>query len=130
VIADQVREPLLHVEGLRDAAYVASLVLHAEEKGPAGGVREGDDGLEDPVGAGKLALELERLAFRPCEQVDEVHGGRKHSEVLESVKLPSSKPLSRTSVRTGRPVGPARTPGTGRVLGASNAPLQPRRARS
>jgi hypothetical protein len=42
-VAHQIRESLLHVKRLADAANMASLVFHADQQCPAGGADGGDD---------------------------------------------------------------------------------------
>jgi hypothetical protein len=72
-VADQVRESLLQIKRIADAANVASPVFHADQQCPAGGIGEGDDRLQDAVRRRELSLELEGLAFGPFEDLDELH---------------------------------------------------------
>jgi hypothetical protein len=73
VVADQVGEALLQIEGIAHAAHVSALVLDADKQRSARGIGEGDDRLERAVRGGEVALELEGLALRALEQLDEVH---------------------------------------------------------
>ena len=61
------------IEGIAHAAHVPALVLDADKQRSARGVGEGDDRLERAVRGGEVALELEDLALRALEQLDEVH---------------------------------------------------------
>lgn len=65
MIADQVRDALLEDERRHHAANLAGPVLDTQKHGIAGGVRKSDDGSQESVRAGNLALELERLADGP-----------------------------------------------------------------
>jgi len=95
VIADQVGQALLQVERLGDISDMAALVLHADEERSARRVREGDDCLQGPVGAGDVALEFQGLAFGAFEQVGEVHDARKSTRKDRTASiLPSTAPFA------------------------------------
>ncbi len=70
-VADQVGEPLLEGHRIRDSANVPSPVLDTDENGTAGRVRERYDGPQQPLRRRDVALELEGLAFRASERVEE-----------------------------------------------------------
>ena len=73
-VADEVREALLQTERVAYAADVAAPVLDAEQQRAARCVGEGNDRLHHTQGSGEVALELQCLALRPPEDLDEVHG--------------------------------------------------------
>ena len=73
VVANQARQALLHLERIAHAAHVPALVLDADKQHSARGVGKGDDCLERTLRGGEIALELEGLAFRTLEQLDEIH---------------------------------------------------------
>jgi alkanesulfonate monooxygenase SsuD/methylene tetrahydromethanopterin reductase-like flavin-dependent oxidoreductase (luciferase family) len=99
VIADEVREALFEVQGCGHAANVAGPVLDADKERAARGVGEGNDGLDHPVGSGEIALELQRLALRAFEQLEQYWSTAEKSQVLQM--LARSVVGSPESVRAG-----------------------------
>ena len=75
-VADGVGESLLLIQWVGNAAHVSAAVVDADQKRAASGVGEGEDRIQRPIGRGEVTLELQRLALRPLEQVEQVHSAR------------------------------------------------------
>lgn len=76
-VADQVGEPLLLIQRVSNAAHVAAAILHPDQQRAAGCVGEGHDRFQRPIRRGKITLDLQRLALRALEQVEQVRIARK-----------------------------------------------------
>jgi hypothetical protein len=75
-VADEVGETLLLIQWVGNAAHVSAAVVDADQKRAASGVGEGDDRFQRPIRRGEVTLELQRLALRPLEQVEEDYSAR------------------------------------------------------
>src|SRR5260221_3734012 len=73
-IGNEACHPLFDLQGVLHAAHARGAAFHSQDQGAAGGIREADKGLQGAVRGGEIAFELQRLAFRALEQVEEVHG--------------------------------------------------------
>ena len=72
-VVDEDCDALLQTERVAHAPDVAAPVLDAKQQRSARGVCKGNDRLHHTEGSGEVTLELQRLALRPLEDLDEVH---------------------------------------------------------
>ncbi|MEX2609316.1 MAG: hypothetical protein WEA24_05160 [Gemmatimonadota bacterium] len=70
MVADQVGQPLLHVERSGYTSNVAAAVLNANQQCAARRIGDCHDRLERTMWRGKITLELQRLALRPPQDLE------------------------------------------------------------
>ena len=83
-MGNQICNTLFFREGVGYAQDSTCLVLYADQKSPAGSIRECDERADHPVGRGQIALELESLTLGAGEQRERIHGRKFTRKNLES----------------------------------------------
>ena len=69
------------------AAHVAAAILHPDQQGAACSVGEGHNRFQRAIRRGKITLELQRLALRALEQVEQIHIAQKRTRKQTALSL-------------------------------------------
>ena len=79
-VRNQIGETLFLRQNVRDALDPLRAVLDSQHENAARSVGERNDGLQHAVRRREIAFELQRLAFGPTEQGNQVHNSAFYSE--------------------------------------------------
>jgi hypothetical protein len=80
VIADQVRQALLHGKRLLDTAHVLSFVFHSDKQYASRGVGERHKGAEHAIRRRQISLELQTFPLALLEKFAKIHSSAYYSE--------------------------------------------------
>ncbi len=87
VVRDKVRQAFLFLQDVGNALDSPRAVLNTDKKGASGGIGERDDRLERALGRSEITLELQRFAFRPAEEGDQIHSSEFYSDAAAGLSL-------------------------------------------
>src|SRR6266850_6504963 len=79
-IRNQIGQALFFRQYVMDTSDLLGSVLDSEQKDATGSIRERDQGFQNAFRGGKIALELQCLAFVPAEQGYQIHYSAFYSE--------------------------------------------------